>query len=106
MKKMLMMMYKMLLVVMVLTMVMAMTCKAETYPLTTVVVDVDRMEDVVTVIDFNGNEWQFDGCEDWFVGDVCSMVMDDMNTDIVYDDEIVDLRYDGWLDGWIERVCD
>ena len=79
---------------------------AETYALTTVVVSLDYDADVVEVQDFNGNVWAFDGCEDWQLMDVCSMTMDDNDTDIIYDDAIINCRYDGWLEGWTERVCD
>lgn len=79
---------------------------AETYALTTVVVSLDYDADVVECMDFNGNVWAFDGCEDWSLFDVCSMTMDDMDTSIIYDDVIINCRYDGWLDGWMERVCE
>lgn len=79
---------------------------AETYALTTVVVSLDYDADVVECMDFNGNVWAFDGCEDWALFDVCSMTMDDMNTNSIYDDAIINCHYDGWLDGWKERVCD
>ncbi len=79
---------------------------AETYALTTVVVSLDYDADVVECMDFNGNVWAFDGVEDWSLFDVCSMTMDDMDTSIIYDDVIINCRYDGWLDGWMERVCE
>lgn len=79
---------------------------ADTYPLTTVVTDVDHDADIVEVLDFNGNQWLFEGAEDWFVGDICSMIMDDNDTDEVFDDEIVCARCDGWLETWAERFSD
>ena len=63
------------------------------YALSTTVTDVDYKTDVVTVTDHNGNEWQFSGCEDWMTGDGCALVMDDMGTEIIYDDEIMNTRY-------------
>ena len=84
----------------------AVAAKAETYALTTVVVSLDYDADVVECMDFNGNVWAFDGCEDWALFDVCSMTMDDMNTNSIYDDAIINCRYDGWLEGWTERVCE
>lgn len=80
--------------------------KAETYALTTVVVSLDYDADVVECMDFNGNVWAFDGCEDWQLMDVCALSMDDNDTATIYDDVIVSMRYNGWLDGWMERVCD
>lgn len=77
---------------------------AETYAMTTVVVSLDYDTDVVEVEDFNGNVWVFNGCEDWLLFDVCSLVMDDNDTATMYDDGIVSMCYNGWLDGWIERV--
>ena len=79
---------------------------AETYALTTVIVSLDYDADVVECMDFNGNVWAFDGCEDWQLMDVCSMVMDDAGTESIYDDAIINCRYDGWLEGWTERVCE
>ncbi len=81
------------------------TCEAtvehELYALTTVVVNLDYDNDVVTVEDFNGFLWEFEGCEDWCEGDCCSMVMDDMGTDLIFDDEIINVKYDAWnLERW------
>ena len=63
------------------------------YALSTTVTDVDYESDTVTVTDHNGNEWQFSGCEDWMIGDGCALVMNNMGTEIIYDDEIVNTRY-------------
>ena len=63
------------------------------YALSTTVTDVDYKTDVVTVTDHNGNEWQFSGCEDWMTGGGCALVMNNMGTEIIYDDEIVNTRY-------------
>ena len=76
------------------------TSYAESYPLTTVVVSVDYDHDEVVCLDFNQNEWIFEGCEDWEVFDICSMIMDDNDTDLIYDDAIICVRCDGWLEGW------
>lgn len=72
----------------------------EIYSLTTVVVDVNYETDIVTCEDFNGNAWDFYGCEDWLEGDICSMVMYNHGTVIIYDDEIINVRYCGWFEGW------
>ena len=92
--------------VMMMVLGSAIAAKGETYALTTVVVSLDYDADVVECMDFNGNVWAFDGCEDWALFDVCSMTMDDMNTSSIYDDAIINCRYDGWLEGWTERVCE
>ena len=80
--------------------------KTETYAMTTVVVSLNYDTDTVEVEDFNGNVWAFNGCEDWQLFDVCTLEMDDNNTANIYDDVILSTRYNGWLDGWMERVCE
>lgn len=66
------------------------------YPETGTVIVVDEQEDTVTVEDFNGNQWEFLGAEDWMVGDICSMIMDGKGTDEIYDDEIIAAKYSGY----------
>lgn len=69
-----------------------------TYPLTTKVVDINYFSDVVTVMDFNGMTWKFTGTDDWMVGDICSMIMDSRGTELVFDDVIIDYKYDGYIE--------
>lgn len=69
--------------------------KTEIYPQTMVVVKVDN--DVVTLADFNGFMYEFEGAEDWMVGDICSCIMDDNGTEKVFDDKIVDTKYSGYF---------
>lgn len=69
------------------------------YPMTAVVVELDEERDEVICIDFNGNEWAFSEIEDWEVGNIVSMIMDDMGTEMIFDDEILSVRYGGWLIG-------
>ena len=74
---------------------------ANLYAMTTVIVEINDECKLITCQDFNGNEWCFTDCKgDWVVGDIVSMVMYDRNTPIIYDDEIISVRYDGWFDGW------
>ena len=70
------------------------------YSLTTIVEYVDYDHNKVYCKDFNGEVWCFNGCEDWIKGDIASMVMFDNGSKIIYDDEIISVRYDGWFDGW------
>lgn len=70
------------------------------YPLTTKVVALDRENDIVTCEDFNGFQWQFEGCEDWQEGDVCSMIMNSKGTAKIFDDEIITVQYGGYFEGW------
>ena len=74
--------------------------KKTDYPLTTEIVELDRENDVVTCEDFNGYLWQFEGCEDWQEGDICSMIMNDNGTAEIFDDKIVSVRYSGTFEGW------
>lgn len=94
-----------IIVILIIMAIACITCDAEArhklYALTTVVVNVDYDNDVVTVEDFNGFLWEFENCDDWFEGDCCSMVMDDMGTEIIFDDEIISVRYNAWnLERW------
>lgn len=73
---------------------------AKTYALTTEVVELDRENDVVVCEGFNGNLWEFYGCEDWQIGDIASLLMNDNGTDTIYDDEIITAHYNGTFEGW------
>lgn len=72
------------------------------YSIITMVTYVDYDTDVVTIKTFSGIEYQFEGCEDWYDGDICTVTIWDSNTpDTVYDDEILQTRYSGWInDTW------
>lgn len=63
---------------------------------------VEVTEDYVLCVDFNGDEWAFDNEEDdWLEGDLVSCVMCDMGTESIYDDEILSVKYTGWVyDAW------
>lgn len=69
------------------------TPKVNHYPLTTVVSSVEYSTDTVEVEDGNGTIWAFTGCEDWQIGDTCSLIMSDNGTENIYDDEIVKTKY-------------
>lgn len=66
------------------------------YALTTEVVEIDRVNDVVTCEDSNGNLWEFYGCEDWQEGDCASLLMDTCGTETIYDDEVCGTTYAQW----------
>ena len=69
--------------------------KTETYyPMAGVVVDVNYDTDIVT-IDSHSNLWEFKGTEDWCPGDIAACIMSDNGTRTIYDDIIVDVRYQG-----------
>lgn len=72
------------------------TYSNHTYPLSTVVECVNGNK--VTVKDFNGNLWTFtDNTEDWYKGDICSLIMHDNYTSIIYDDTIIKAQYSGFV---------
>lgn len=71
----------------------------DVYAMTTVVVGIDYEEDAVTCQDFNGYLWVFYGVEDWLPGDVATLMMWNAETDIIFDDEVLDVFYSGYLEG-------
>lgn len=75
-------------------------CNGWYYALTTEVVELDHENDVVVCEDFNGNLWEFYGCEDWQVGDIASLLMNSHGTEQIFDDEIELARYNGTFEGW------
>ena len=69
------------------------------YSLSTVVTDLDRERDIVTVEELNGsNVWTFYGVEDWEINDICSLTMFNNNTPKIYDDIIIGTTYGGNLE--------
>lgn len=60
------------------------------YSLQTTVISVS--DDIVTVIDNNGNMWEFEGAEDWEVGDECICTMNNNSTNIITDDIIIEVK--------------
>jgi len=88
------------LVLILVALLSCMGAYASTYPTAFVVVEVDEVSDVLVLEDFNGFLWEWYGIEDTLTGDVMAAIIDDNNTAEVFDDEIVCLRYCGWLDGW------
>ena len=97
-------MKKLILLAMVITALLCQSALADTYPTLFVVTEVDEVSDSMLMVDFNGQLWEWYGIEDTFPGDMIAAIMDDCGTDEVYDDEIVAIRYCGWLDAWQEIV--
>lgn len=67
------------------------------YAETAIVREIDYATDEVVVECFNGNLFSFYGTEDWAEGDICSMLMNDNGTPTVTDDEIVSVKYSGYM---------
>ena len=58
------------------------------YPLTGIIT---ADSDTIVFIDSVGNEWHTSiDAEDYFIGDTISVIVDNMGTETIYDDEIVD----------------
>lgn len=70
------------------------------YAKTTKVIEVNQITDTVVCEDYNGNQWEFTECEDWEVGDIATLLMNDNGTENIYDDTIVEARYSGTFEGW------
>jgi hypothetical protein len=70
--------------------------KNSVYPLTVVIIELDREGDIVTCVDGADNFWEFYGVEDWQTGDYVSLLMDDNGTpETIYDDVITMTLYAG-----------
>lgn len=90
-------MKRVLIITTIIFMILAKILKPESenrYPETGVVVEI--CNDVVTVETSTGNLFAFYGAEDWFVGDIVSMIMDSCGTQRVTDDIIIDAHYSAW----------
>ena len=65
------------------------------YSQTFMVVNIDYQNDVVEMVDGNGNIWAFNGTDDWREEDYVSCIMYKNGTDEIYDDVILMTRYSG-----------
>lgn len=75
----------------------AVSACADVYPAVGVVTDLDYENDLVIFEDCNQDLWAIEGIGDWSIGDIGALLMDDMETASIYDDEIVDIRYAGFM---------
>jgi len=64
------------------------------YILRAEVVRVDPLEDCVACEDINSEVWEFYEVNDFQLGDFVLLLMDDNATEIIYDDEVLDVRFD------------
>lgn len=67
------------------------------YPATFTVIATDKETDTLTLEDFNGNIWIYEGIEDWLEGDTAAALMNSNGTPTIYDDSIIQLRYTGYF---------
>jgi hypothetical protein len=89
----------MVLVLMMMMVGVSANAECDLYADTWVVYEVDYETDTVWCMDFVGNVWSFSECEDWAVGDLCSVLLNTNGTEVVRDDSIVSVTYGGWVDG-------
>ena len=61
-----------------------------------IITNVDVNSDVYTIQDYCGNEWEIEGVEDWYEGDLCSMIMYNNGTRDITDDVVITVRYTGY----------
>lgn len=69
--------------------------KARLYPRCGIVVEVNRESDEIIIHDGVGFLWAVKGAEDWCVGDIAAMIMDDQGTPSIKDDAVVAVTYQG-----------
>ena len=67
------------------------------YSLDTQVSSIDNDTDLVTCEDGNGNLWEFYGINGRKVGDKVALLMDNMGTTKIEDDEICGATYGTWI---------
>lgn len=55
----------------------------------------------VILTDFNGFQWAFYDTEgdDWRPGDIASCIMSDEGTPLIFDDQILSIKYSGYIEG-------
>lgn len=63
-----------------------------------IIIEINEEDDYVVVEDPCGLIWEFDEIEDFDIGDLVLMVMDDMGTpETIIDDVIIDTIYSGYV---------
>ena len=68
------------------------------YPTCGKIVSVNYKTDVAVFEDFNGFQWGFEGVEDWMIGDIIAVIMNDNGTETIFDDTIKDVKYCGYIE--------
>lgn len=81
----------------IITLLTVASACADLYPAVGVVFDIDYENNLVIFEDYEQNLWAIEGIEDWEIGDIGALLMDDMDTKSIYDDEIVLVRYAGFM---------
>ena len=73
---------------------------AEQYPQTFVIDSINHNQNYIVLVDYNGNEWIYEDIENFNRGDIVAAIMEEHGTPTIYDDEIVMIRYVGYMEGW------
>ena len=82
---------------MVKRMVVLLLVVSNIYQNTGMVTNIDNENDIVTVTDFEGKQYEFEEVEDWMVGDYVLMTIDNNGTlNDFEDDKIINARYIGY----------
>ena len=74
------------------------TASSTLYPATMTITNITG--DIVTMETSTGHTYEMDGAEDYMVGDLVSLIMNDNGTESITDDAIVSARYAGY---WTEN---
>ena len=87
------------LVLVVLSMCVVYVNAEELLPDIGLVTAIDEEQDLVYITTIDGNVWMYEGIEDLMVGDILAIIFDTMGTDVIFDDQIIQIRYCGYI-GW------
>lgn len=72
--------------------------EAGVYARVGIIIEVDESEDIITIEDAVGFIWQYEGVEDFAIGDIVGMVMLDIEgTESILDDVILSVEYSGYV---------
>lgn len=86
-----------IIVTIILTLVSMMNSNNVSYSKVMRITEIDYEKDLVVCVDMNGEQWAFLGTEDYFVNDAIICEMYDNNTINIYDDEIINTYYAGFM---------
>ena len=80
----------------ILALITSLTMSLGLYPTTCKVVNLDRVNDIVTMQTSTGIQYDFYGCEDYDENDLVSVIMFNNGTDSVLDDAVICVHYAGF----------
>lgn len=93
-------MKKFVAMIMLCAMMIGLVASAEIYPQVFVVSEVNYEDNTILLVDCNEEGWIWEGIEDYDIGDIVASIIDDNETETIYDDIIVMVRYAGYMKGW------